>query len=875
MWIKKAEITSFGKWRQQSFIFESSNQLVYGLNEAGKSTLYQFIQAILFGFPAKRKKGKDYTPNDGSGFGGRLQLIHPTYGIVTVERYKTKNKGKAKVWLEDGQQGEEDLLERILYPLTLQLFREVFTFQQEQLQQMDALSEENLHDALISLGLSGSNELFEQRLRLKNNYERIYRPRGKKQPLNQALQTYQRLQQRIKEKESQEASFQQLVSQADIQNEQVAKQTRKNRQFQEQQLKLEQQRMNWSAYAEYLTLRKMDLQRTASDTEQQKLQVFYQEYQQLSKEREKLHAALQQHSGNQESARYYFYLEYENKIQQLLTEKVAISRMLDEEQRIANQLAEMNHGQTVGWQDHPPRPFADEQAIQKLFLPLQNQQKTEDELKIRLHLVTEQRNQAEKSLNDYEQKHPELFEQKKTIPWLFIIAGIVVVSSLFLPAPLRYIGLVAAVVCVVSGFIKRNQPVDKSTWQEKLGQLDIHEGQLAELKEQALQSQKSLLALINQLEHELEQRNITSEINEFAVIKVNQQAQNFLAQLKTQRELQHRQADLRQNLMQQEQRFDFLAEWLPLREKNLSEKLPIVEQFAKEMEQIRFAQTYQENTVLQQRIHEAQRQQQQLLDQHQVLMENLRLAYPAEIPAFLQREADVAKNQLRLKELTERVVPLFDQETTQAEIEEALRTLRQTIQTGEQQLHQLQEQEQRSRLQIQQMQADGTLDSLYQQASQQRAHVEKLTKDYAITKLENQLLQDVATELSEQQLPELLAQATTYFRLLTNREQTKLDFSEGILTVDRMSVYNLSTGTKDQLMMAFRFAYLALQQKHPLCPVIIDDGWLHYDYQRKYQFAKLLQQFSENYQVICLSSDQEMVSYYQELHQPVWELKGV
>ena len=499
----------------------------------------------------------------------------------------------------------------------------------------------------------------------------------------------------------------------------------------------------------------------------------------------------------------------------------------------------------------------------------------EDELKIRLHLVTEQRNQAEKSLNDYEQKHPELFEQKKTIPWLFIIAGIVVVSSLFLPAPLRYIGLVAAVVCVVSGFIKRNQPVDKSTWQEKLGQLDIHEGQLAELKEQALQSQKSLLALINQLEHELEQRNITSEINEFAVIKMNQQAQNFLAQLKTQRELQHRQADLRQNLMQQEQRFDFLAEWLPLREKNLSEKLPIVEQFAKEMEQIRFAQTYQENTVLQQRIHETQRQQQQLLDQHQVLMENLRLAYPAEIPAFLQREADVAKNQSRLKELTERVVPLFDQETTQAEIEEALRTLRQTIQTGEQQLHQLQEQEQRSRLQIQQMQADGTLDSLYQQASQQRAHVEKLTKDYAITKLENQLLQDVATELSEQQLPELLAQATTYFRLLTNREQTKLDFSEGILTVDRMSVYNLSTGTKDQLMMAFRFAYLALQQKHPLCPVIIDDGWLHYDYQRKYQFAKLLQQFSENYQVICLSSDQEMVSYYQELHQPVWELKGV
>lgn len=293
------------------------------------------------------------------------------------------------------------------------------------------------------------------------------------------------------------------------------------------------------------------------------------------------------------------------------------------------------------------------------------------------------------------------------------------------------------------------------------------------------------------------------------------------------------------------------------------------------MEQIRFAQTYQENTVLQQRIHEAQKHQQQLLTQYHPLMEKVHLAYPSEIPAFLQRESEVVQKQGRLRELTKSVAPLFKEETTLAEIEEGLRILQQEIQAGEAQLQQLQEQEQRTRLQIQQMQADGTLDSLYQQISQQQALVENLTTDYALAKLENQLLQDIATELSEQQLPELLKQATSYFQELTNNAHSRLDFSEGLLTVDQMSIYNLSTGTKDQVMMAFRFAYLALQQKHPLCPVIIDDGWLHYDHQRKYQFAKLLQHFSENYQVICLSSDQEMVSYYQELHQPVWELKGV
>ena len=50
------EIVGFGKWQQQKITFESGNQLLYGANEVGKSTLYQFIQAMLFGFPTKGKR---------------------------------------------------------------------------------------------------------------------------------------------------------------------------------------------------------------------------------------------------------------------------------------------------------------------------------------------------------------------------------------------------------------------------------------------------------------------------------------------------------------------------------------------------------------------------------------------------------------------------------------------------------------------------------------------------------------------------------------------------------------------------------------------------------------------------------------------------
>ena len=75
--------------------------------------------------------------------------------------------------------------------------------------------------------------------------------------------------------------------------------------------------------------------------------------------------------------------------------------------------------------------------------------------------------------------------------------------------------------------------------------------------------------------------------------------------------------------------------------------------------------------------------------------------------------------------------------------------------------------------------------------------------------------------------------------------------------------------------MAMRFAYLSLEANRSICPIIIDDGWLHYDHQRKYQLAELLAKFGEKYQIICFSSDKEMVSYYHEMNQIVKQLEGV
>ncbi len=160
--------------------------MIYGENEAGKSTIYQFIQAILFGFPSKGKKKKDYTPKDGSAYGGKLWLEHPVYGEIMVERYKQQNRGKAKVRFNE-QVGSDELLEKLITPLTKELFQQVFTFQQEQLTELEYLREKELHDALISLGITGSSQVFQKRQDYYQEAQQLFKKKGQKLLINQKL----------------------------------------------------------------------------------------------------------------------------------------------------------------------------------------------------------------------------------------------------------------------------------------------------------------------------------------------------------------------------------------------------------------------------------------------------------------------------------------------------------------------------------------------------------------------------------------------------------------------------------------------------------------------------------------------------------------
>ena len=86
--IENIKVNSFGKLKNKEINLSNGINLIYGKNEAGKSTLLKFIQNIFYG-TSKNKKGKTfsdfelYKPWDDEEFSGKI-----TYKLDSGEKYE-------------------------------------------------------------------------------------------------------------------------------------------------------------------------------------------------------------------------------------------------------------------------------------------------------------------------------------------------------------------------------------------------------------------------------------------------------------------------------------------------------------------------------------------------------------------------------------------------------------------------------------------------------------------------------------------------------------------------------------------------------------------------------------------------------------------
>ena len=234
--MKIIDIHIYGYGKLEDFTLSNLKdlQVIYGENEAGKSTIMSFIHSILFGFPTKQQSELRYEPKKGAKYGGKLTVYFPDKGKVIIERVKGKATGDVRVLLADGTIGSEELLAELLHHVDKSVFQSIFSFNLQGLQNIQQLKSEDLGKFLFSAGALGTDQLLQTENALQKELDNRFKPNGKKPTINEKLKNLKQLYQELKEAEQKNEQYGvQLQKRAVLEEEIKSKQqTQSNKQNQ-------------------------------------------------------------------------------------------------------------------------------------------------------------------------------------------------------------------------------------------------------------------------------------------------------------------------------------------------------------------------------------------------------------------------------------------------------------------------------------------------------------------------------------------------------------------------------------------------------------------------------------------------------------------
>lgn len=294
MKIHELHVYGFGQHRDQHFRFDR-RQAIIGPNESGKSTLYEALLQILFGFPT-RANSKRMEPKSGGSFGGWVRVeIEGTF--YQIERVAGKSAGTVTVSRDDHVLGEEEVLMELLNGLTRAQVEAIFAFHLFDLQQLQQLSEEDLTELFFVSGTTGENPYGDLKKEATKELQRLYRPGGRKPLLNLQLDKLKRLEREVSLAASEEQVYVELKKQEDELNASIHSGREKVRELKNLLAVAEEQLVLQPYFAEYDDL----MQRTSSS---KKLITEEQEELVLSWEKERRELTARLEKAEQDSLQF-------------------------------------------------------------------------------------------------------------------------------------------------------------------------------------------------------------------------------------------------------------------------------------------------------------------------------------------------------------------------------------------------------------------------------------------------------------------------------------------------------------------------------------------------------------------------------------------
>ena len=151
MKIREIYIDGFGQFAGRKFgPLDRPVTVFFGPNEAGKSTLLEFIRTVLFGF---RPRKSNYPPLAGGRHGGSVTLVSQDGHRSIVSRLKGARSGKVTLKSDTGAPQDETLLAQMLGNNSRDVFEQVFAFTLDELHSSELLKDANVNNQIYSAGM--------------------------------------------------------------------------------------------------------------------------------------------------------------------------------------------------------------------------------------------------------------------------------------------------------------------------------------------------------------------------------------------------------------------------------------------------------------------------------------------------------------------------------------------------------------------------------------------------------------------------------------------------------------------------------------------------------------------------------------------------
>lgn len=241
MKLLKAEIDGFGQLYGRSLELDAAVIVVYGPNEAGKSTMFGFIRSMLYGFSKRGQASERQEPVNGGKHGGRLFWSDRDGERFVLERYSADSSSKLKLralgnrtsvmsdmngatheqtanagLIEGAVLLQSDWERQFLGGISERLFRQLFAVTLTELQEVGALSGDELGRYLYQAGWDSGKSITAAEKRLSQEMDSLFKPRGTNQQINQGLKTLDQLEAELRKRVDSIASYNELTQRVEV-----------------------------------------------------------------------------------------------------------------------------------------------------------------------------------------------------------------------------------------------------------------------------------------------------------------------------------------------------------------------------------------------------------------------------------------------------------------------------------------------------------------------------------------------------------------------------------------------------------------------------------------------------------------------------------